>query len=289
MTFSRPLMMCMIFLCALVLCGLAHSVQGADDDPASAKAQSVKVAAATGADLRPFFERWGLPPRSQGKRGTCSVFTMVGALEYAKATHEGKGSRLSVEYLSWAKNKVPSVKIRDGGKFSDLWAGFLADGICLEKDMPYQPKYDRNRVPSPEAQAYGKKLERGDFHIHWIKPWNVKKGITEKQFEEIKQVLRSGWPVCGGFRWPRSEEWQENQLQMLPPEGVYDGHSVLLVGYRDDAKLPGGGAFILRDSLCGRDGGLMCYAYARDYMNDALWIEAAKAPADPKGGMKGER
>jgi hypothetical protein len=37
----------------------------------------------------------------------------------------------------------------------------------------------------------------------------------------------------------------------------------------------------LRDSLSDRDDRMMCYEYARAYLNDALWIESAKTPAVP--------
>jgi hypothetical protein len=37
------------------------------------------------ADLRPLFVRYGLEPRAQGKRGTCSIFAVVGALEFEYA------------------------------------------------------------------------------------------------------------------------------------------------------------------------------------------------------------
>jgi C1A family cysteine protease len=280
MTLRRRSMMCSGFLCSLVIFGLTPSARGADADSAPAKVKGVKAAEAAGADLRPVLENWGLPPRLQGGRGTCSVFTIVGALEYAKAMHEGQGARLSVEYLNWAKN-IAFIRTQDGGKFADLWAGFLESGICLDKDMPYRPNYDWKQGPSPDARAYAKKLKRGDFRMQWIKTWDASNGITEEQFQKIKQVLHSGWPVCGGFRWPKDAQWKANVLQMAPPEGVFDGHSVLLVGYRDDPKLPGGGAFILRNSQSDRDDGMMCYEYARAYLNDALWIESAKAPAAP--------
>jgi C1A family cysteine protease len=60
---------------------------------------------------------------------------------------------------------------------------------------------------------------------------------------------------------------------MCPSNAVRDGHSVLLAGYRDDAAQPGGGVFIFRNtSREGRDG-FMPYAYARLYMNDAVWVD----------------
>ncbi len=42
-------------------------------------------------DLNPRFEQWGLPIRSQGSRGTCSVFAFVGLVEYAFAIRDGDG------------------------------------------------------------------------------------------------------------------------------------------------------------------------------------------------------
>jgi hypothetical protein len=67
---------------------------------------------------------------------------------------------------------------------------------------------------------------------------------------------------------------------MCGPEGVRDGHSVLLVGYRDDPNQRGGGVFIFRNTAGGGTDGLMPYEYARTYMNDAIWINyESRAPA----------
>jgi len=97
--------------------------------------------------------------------------------------------------------------------------------------------------------------------------------LTDAHVRAIKSTLANGWPVCGGLRWPKQEKWVEDVLQLCPPDAVRDGHSVLLVGYRDYSALPGGGVFIFRNTAnAGRDG-FMPYAYARDYMNDAVWID----------------
>ncbi len=266
------------FLCALAIIAAANFSQCVHAGGAPGDAKEAKASDA--ADLRPVFRSWDLPPRVQGGRGTCSVFTMTGALEFALASHEGKGTRLSVEYLNWAKN-IAFIRTQDGGNFADLWTGFLESGICPDADMPYQPRYDWKNSPSPQARAYAKKLPRADFRMHWIKTWNASTGLTDEQFREIKQVLHNGWPVCGGFRWPSAPDWKDGVLQMAPADKVFDGHSVLLVGYRDDPALPGSGAFVLRNSQTDRDDGMMCYEYARAYLNDALWIDADKTPIQP--------
>lgn len=189
--------------------------------------------AASEIDLRPALEKWGLGPRLQGKRNTCSVFTMVGAVEYAMASKENCGTRLSVEFLNWASNQALR-ETQDGGFFSDLWRGFTIYGTCPEQDMPYQDKFDPERVPSEEARDHARLLHEVGLRLHWIKPWNRNTGLTEKQLLAIKDVLRRQWPICGGFRWPKEVKWKDNVLEMAPPEGVFDGHSVLIVGYRDD-------------------------------------------------------
>ena len=239
-------------------------------------------------DLQPVFDRWGLPPRAQGGRPTCSVFTITGAIEYALAEKQhhggpptgGRGTRLSVEFLNWASNRVIG-KRADGGFFSDLWKGFQSHGICDEDDMPYAATFDPSQQPSSAALEHARKIQEAGLRLHWIKKWNPHKGLNESQFAAVKKTLRRRWPVCGGFLWPKKAKWTDGVLEMAPRQGVRDGHSVLLVGFRDDPKQPGGGVFLVRNSSKGpRDGASrsadqrsMSYEYVRAYMNDALWID----------------
>jgi hypothetical protein len=234
-----------------------------------AGAQSVLPASV---DLRPVFDQRGLVRRTQGKRNTCSVFTVVGALEFAAARQQHHGERLSVEFLNWAANRIVGEN-RDGGFFSDLWRGYGVYGICPEKSMPYRARFDPALAPTPEALAEAKQCLALGLEHHWIKEWDVKTGLTEEQFSVVKRTLAQGWPVCAGLRWPSKPEWSHGVLQMCPADAVYDGHSVLLVGYRDNARQPGGGTFLFRNSSNGGRDGAMPYIYARTYMNDALWIE----------------
>ncbi len=224
-------------------------------------------------DLRPSFEKWKLERRVQGLRGTCSVFTVAGALEYALAHKQGTGTRLSVEYLNWASNQVLR-EMRDGSFFSDLWRGFTQYGVCPEADLPYRDKFDPELRPDETARDHARMMHEIGFEMHWIKRWNPKTGLTDKQLLAIKRVLNRQWPVCGGFRWPKKPvHWKNDIVETPPPSGVIDGHSVLLVGYRDDPKQPGGGLFLFRNSNHNGRDGYMTYAYARAYMNDAIWID----------------
>jgi Papain family cysteine protease len=239
---------------------------------AGVEASSTNLASAI--DLRPAFRKWGLPLRLQGSRGTCSVFTMTGALEYALASSQQTGTVLSVEFLNWASNQA-TTNMGDGGFFADLWTGFEVYGICPEPNLPYRQNYDPELRPDEMALRSAKEAARAHLSLHWIKPWDVTTGLTETQYLEIKRILSLGWPVCGGFRWPKREHWQNNILQMAPAQEVFDGHSVLLVGFKDDPDQPGGGVFLIRNSGGGVHDGAMPYEYVRAYMNDGAWIEPA--------------
>jgi lysophospholipase L1-like esterase len=123
------------------------------------------------------------------------------------------------------------------------------------------------------ALRAAKEMGRSGLSLHWIKPWDVLTGLTEDQFLGLRRVLTQRWPVCGGFRWPKAEHWRDGVLEMAPPEEVFDGHSVLLVGFRDDPGQPGGGVFLIRNSGRGVHDGALPYAYVRAYMNDGAWID----------------
>ena len=274
---GAPARFAVLLLAALLYAARAGSsgaAEGAVPSQESSAAQPGSEQLPTAVDLRPAFREWKLSPRRQGARPTCSAFTVAGALEYAAAKCQGHGTRLSVEFLNWAANQVRG-DTNDGGFFSDLWRGYAAYGIAVEKEMPYQAQFDPTRSPSAAALADAKsRLDLG-LRLHWIKKWNVHTGLTDEHMTRIKRTLSRGWPVCGGFRWPKQEAWVSDVLQMCPSNAVRDGHSVLLVGYRDDAAQPGGGVFLFRNTARNGWDGYMPYTFAQAYMNDAVWVDYA--------------
>lgn len=234
-------------------------------------------------DLRPSLQRWGLEPRTQGTRGTCSVFAVTGALEYALAVQRGKGERLSVEFLNWAAHRATRRRT-DGGFFSDMWKGYQAFGICPESALPYQPQFDARLRPSAEVLTAAGALKSPTLRLTWIKEWEVNTGTTEAHRAEMRRVLGAGNPVCAGMRWPKRDVWQavdgyEGGVLAVPAAAdVYDGHSVLFIGYRSDMDLPGGGAFLIRNSSGPSRYAWIPYAYVEDFVNDAAWIGVEKTP-----------
>ena len=102
-------------------------------------------------DLRPQFYRLALMPRSQGKRGSCQVFAMVGVIEFQLAKR-GKPVDLSEQFLMWSSNRVSGQRDRTKGFNPDrLIAGLKRHGICDESLMPYVPRNERIGTPSKAA------------------------------------------------------------------------------------------------------------------------------------------
>ncbi|MGL6196346.1 MAG: C1 family peptidase, partial [Thermoguttaceae bacterium] len=232
------------------------------------------------ADLTPLFEKYGLTLRDQGTRETCSVFTIVGAVEFAVGKIQGKTEHLSVDYANWAKNQH-ARRPGDGGFFNDTWRGVRNLGICPEKDLPYSSEYDANLNPSEECVAKGKKLiEENKLELNWIKRWNPKTGLTENEFTEIKRAIHNGSPVCVGLRWSHSRVIENGVMLAVPAEKVYDGHSILFVGYKDTENesgegmddSTGGGYFIFRNTNNPNHEEKMSYEYAKEFANDAVFI-----------------
>ncbi|TWT84383.1 hypothetical protein CA13_58610 [Planctomycetes bacterium CA13] len=199
------------------------------------------------------------------------MFTVTHAIEYAIGKQQGTDGRLSIEFLNWASNRAIQDK-RDGGFFSDLWKGFEQYGICNEAEMPYKTDFDPKSQPSQAALDNARRLGETGLQLHWIKPWDPNRGLNDEQFADVKETLRKQWPVCGGFLWPRKQEWDGAVLRMASRDEVFDGHSVLLVGFREDPSQRGGGVFLIKNSSNGTQNGALSYEYVRNYMNDAAWI-----------------
>ena len=241
--------------------------------------------AAPGADLRPRFAGFGIAPKSQHPRGTCSVFAVTALLEYELAQAQGAGPPLSEEVVNWASHQA-SGRDTDGSFFSDAFDGLQLHGACTAKLLPYAKEFDVHLKPSAEALADA--ATRRAVTSYWIKCWDVNTGMTEAMLARIRQSLDQGHPVALGMRWPNEERYSDQHVLDLPPaDKVFDGHSVVLVGYRADDKLPGGGAFCFRNHSGDKwqEGGYawLSYGYLAAYGNDAVGLRLALPSGAPDG------
>jgi hypothetical protein len=225
-------------------------------------------------DLGEEFRRFGLTPREQGERGVCSLFAVTALAEFELArAGPPPPRRLSEEFLIWAANAASGLS-GDQAMFYKAVHGLNSLGVCSDQLMPYADKAVGARKPSAAALADARR-RAGRWRAEWIKRWDLKRPLSEAQLGAIKAALAEGHPVACGLRWPNDLRRHE-LLSVVPPAEVFDGHSIAFTGYADDPAMAGGGVFLFLNSLgrgWGRDGhGVMSYAYARAYANDAFWL-----------------
>lgn len=239
---------------------------------------TVSLPAQEGKNLMPLFEKYGIDIKDQGTRGTCSVFALVGVLEFEYAHTRNQATPLSVEYLNWASNKITGI-IKDGSFFDAALDGLLKYGICSNEYFPYYFTNYSKKVEPSEAAILDAET-RKNAELFWIKEWDPSNGINEVQLAKVKEMIDAEHPVAIGFQWPKKEEQYQkmiNGMMYVPPrEGVYDGHSVIVIGYQDEASAPGGGYFIIKNSFGKNWGdmgyGKMPYEYAANYANDVVAV-----------------
>ncbi|WP_442483823.1 C1 family peptidase [Aeoliella sp. SH292] len=229
----------------------------------------------TSIDLRPGFDEVGLECGRQGKRNTCSLFAITAIANYEATARTAQAPRFSPEYLVWAANKA-TARRGDQAMFYEATHGLNELGIADLAAFPYTDT--PGGVTPDEAMVESAAQWRHRWQVHWIKRWNVGSGLSADELIEVKRQLAAGHPVACGLRWPVQP--RGNDLMEVPSaDHVRDGHSIVLVGYEDDASLPGGGALMFRNSYGPEwgEGGYarMSYAYVREYGNDAVWLALA--------------
>jgi hypothetical protein len=229
-------------------------------------------------DLRPNIKQFGIGIKNQGNRGTCSVFALTFLLDYMYAKNQiYTNTNLSEEYLNYASN-LAIGQYADGGFFDALDLGYQNYGMVNEAQAPYHSSYNPPFVASQALLKKGEAISPR-FKVNFIKPWDVTTGLLASQVQAIETQLKDGRPVAVGVRWPnnfQTETIHGLQLMKTPPaNGVFDGHSIDLVGYKASNAFPGGGYFIFRNSYgtgFGADGyGFMSFDYAKKYVNDAVY------------------
>jgi hypothetical protein len=230
-------------------------------------------------DLRPRFEEWGLTVNDQGKRGTCVLQAVTGVLEYEHAARGARGLRLSVDYLVWAARDVTGRRTEDSW-FPGALAALNRHGVCRAELMPYAARF--NPAARPSARARDDARSRTGVVADWLRPVANQPGLTADERRRIKESLAAGHPVAAAFHWPKKLAFGAGHTMKVPARGGVGGiHAVVLVGYIDDVKQPGGGVFLLRNSWgprWGRDGyARMPYAYATAHGRDAVSLRVGQA------------
>jgi len=240
------------------------------------------------ADFRADFRALGIGIRNQGRRPSCAIHAVVGALEYLEGRRRGQAENLSEHYLYWATLKTL-------GRYdqAQLWnargedddAGFLLPevlqamrtyGIASVDEAPGLgdgPKDQGIEQPS-EAIVQAARKRSG------IRSFAVPGREKDILLGNIVHALNAGSPVVVGMAWPYYNSIRKSAyLERQKPRPGY-GHAVTLVGYRCPSGRLEDISFVFRNSWGSKWGaggyGFVKYKYIKENLFDAHVIETSE-------------
>ena len=204
----------------------------------------------------------------------CWAYTTMGVVEFELGSRQGHKTQLSPGYLTWAAQET-DAQGSGGSNFGRANRGLEQFGAVPLERGGIPPTGGHIPAPSEEVINVGRSFD--DLSFHWIRFWN-RKEMPDSQLNAIKADISNGHPVAVGMQWPNHLSFAPNSRMMNVPEhsDVFDGHCVILVGYTDDAAVPGGGSFRFRNSWGANWGdkgyASMPYDLLRFCINDAYSV-----------------
>lgn len=238
--------------------------------------------------LRDEFTALQLGVKDQGRRPSCAIFAVVGALEFQMARSTGRSVRLSEEYLIWAVRRaqagavpvyVTRPAILDAESEADI--GFTLPevitavqmfGLAEYADMPNRFGIASSEVPPPTEEVIERARNRRRVSIIVLpgaKP--------QARMAAIVHALHAGYPVPVGLRWPNERSIPAGVLSDQTP--LQNGaHAVTIVGYEVDSGRPDDVVFVFKNSYGPRWGqggyGRVAARYLERNLLDAYVLES---------------
>ncbi len=232
-------------------------------------------------DFRGRLAELELGTRNQGMRPSCSVFAVLGAMEYMLSDESGQAEKLSEEYLIWAVLKTlgqgRKLNSTQGGgdigfTLPEVAQAIRAYGVPLREEMPYAvtSSLDRNRNPSPDIVEKARARSKIGFY-------HVPGREADRQIENMIHALNENVPVVVGVKWPHYKTLLHTALLSGQKPRENYAHAVTLIGYRNETGRLEDTTFIFRNSWGRRWGsggyGFIRYEYLESNLVSAIFLE----------------
>jgi hypothetical protein len=185
--------------------------------------------------------------RNQKDRGTCVAFSSVAFLEFHLSDQNGSAvPRHSEQFVYWACKQDDGIPNAEGTFVSTARQVLKARGACRNSTWKYQPLPIANNESQgpPPATAKAEAL---------LSRWSSAKAVAAKDPAKVRAQLDAGKPVVLAVKtfssWDYPSVGQTGEIPMpIPGSNSDGGHAICVVGYELNANVPGGGAFIIRNS-----------------------------------------
>lgn len=238
-------------------------------------------------DFRPKFRELGIGVRNQGRRPSCAIHAIVGALEYLEGSRFGKAENFSEYYLYWATLKTLGRYDQSSHWISrgeDEDAGFLlpevlqairAFGVPTVEEAPGLGDSRLGEAAGAPTQSIVESARKRTD----IRSFAIPGRTREVTLGNIVHALNSGAPVVVGMAWPYFHSIRKTSYLEHQKTRPGYGHAVTLVGYRCPSGRLEDITFIFRNSWGAKWGaggyGYVKYNYIVKNLFDAHVIESS--------------
>jgi len=214
-------------------------------------------------DLRPVYRQYGIAFKNQGRRPSCSVFALLGALEYEYARAFGHAEPLSEEFLIWATlHQNPGTPVDDGFHFREVISALQTWGVARQELMPNTFGIKPSEIAPPDADARADALGRNQAIPVWYR-------TGDKYFvARVIDALNHATPVVVGIRWPHPNTLRNNHLLRDQRPLSHSAHAVTIIGYESPEGTIDGTTFIFRNSYGTQWGLGGCGLIAARYLHE---------------------
>ncbi|WOO41261.1 C1 family peptidase [Rubellicoccus peritrichatus] len=235
-------------------------------------------------DLRPDFTALKLHTKDQGRRPSCAVFAVVGALEFENAKTADQPEKFSEEYLIWATRESLGIRSEadkdfDPNQDGDLGFSLIevvqalrSYGILDSASMPNTFGKSMAAIEEPDEKLISDARTRRKVSSYFI----TGRG-NEAKVDNIVHALNENIPVVIGLGWPNSATLRSAPI--LSKQKPLYGHAVTLVGYKNESGDPSEMLFQFKNSWgtgWGINGhGWITREYLEKNLNSAAFLEVA--------------
>lgn len=234
-------------------------------------------------DFRPELVKLTHAARAQGLRPSCTVFAMVGAMEFRNFMVTGEAVNYSQEYLIWAtfteKGLDPARDVGDWDGTSDIGFSILEvsnalslHGVATLEEMPNTFGVSMSKIQEPSEKVIESARDRTRFRVLSLHADEVGTMLAK-----MIHAINNGYPIVIGASFPPPLSLTYAETIHRQEASPTFGHAVLLVGYENKTGRPEDTMFIFLNSWgswWGVNGyGYIHYEYLEKYMWTAVTVD----------------
>lgn len=232
-------------------------------------------------DMRDIFRKFDTASKHQGRRPSCSIFSVVSALEYEFFRMSGNEDRLSEEFLIWATmtevgglGKVKNATEGDAGfAIQSVLRALMQHGVALSEEMPNRYGVSIHDVKVPEPIV----LESARSRRSVISVQTILGEEGTLKVNEVVKALNRMRPVVVGMMFPPPVTLNDSFVLDGQQYAIDYAHAVTLVGYSNETGNLEDTRFIFKNSWGLEWGvrgyGIVSYPYLVKHMMDAYVLE----------------